>query len=803
MDGLDRRAEDAVSRTAAWALWVASAALALATAVAAFLRFYGLGEPSYWLDEILGQVVIRRAGSIPWFEWLTGVHPQHGPLYYALQWLASTLRDDEWGGRFLAALFGLITVPLLWIAGRAAREDRPVLAPLLAAGLLAVSPLHVYYSREARPYALLVLLVTVVLLAILARAPLLAVVALLLMLYTSVASAAAVGSAACAAFAAASLERDPRARRRLLIIALAALLTLALFALLYRSTTGERAFSPFPGLTASLFDSIVRGFAVTALDSPRGGRTAYVLLALSIIGAAALLRRSRAAAGAVIAMACLPVVFSIAGLFAQNHFFGIRYVLAALPAYLLLAGFGIAAAAQVAVLPFRRMPRAIPVVLSFAILVSIALQTWPPARTEARRKLDWRGIAQTIHRYAHRGDLVLMAEPWSGIVLDYYLRRLPPKVEMFQFSSLPLAQRVAAQYPATWLVTGGFNPEVSVRAWMCNYPVVLASSLESFRMHYTSRTGGGFLRERGGAAEWRAVAAALGGTRLELEMTPQEDLLFGEGWAGPEGAGGQTFRWAIGEEATITVPRFGRADRVLRMQASPLDHPSLPRQTMRIDLNGTELEILTLASGPAERSVPAPAALWRDGPNTITFRFGRAVAPADFDPSNRDPRKLSVAFDRIAIDDARAPAADAPGLPALAVRLAAVPPLDEKTTWHSTESRFPPARLKRAAVEVLLGRLGLDPTTTWPRLARGDVRLEDLIETAAYGMDCLDDETFVRQTFTLLMGRPPGDAEVRSLMGVERARVVGRIGKFEEFRERVRGRTDGTNGTHGTHGTHE
>ena len=768
-----------MSRTAAWA------ALALATAVAAFLRFHGLGEPSYWLDEILGQVVVRRAGTIAWSEWLTGVHPQHGPLYYALQWLASTVRDDEWGGRFFAALFGLITVPLLWIVGRTAREDRPLLAPLLAAGLLAISPLHVYYSREARPYALLVLLATVVLLAILTRAPLLAAGALLLMLYTSVASAAAVGAAACAAFAAMPAERDPRARRRLLIIGVAALLTLASFALLYRSTTEERAISPFPGLTASLFDSIVRGFAVTALDSPRGGRTAYAVLLLSVIGAVALIRRNRAAAGAVIAMAGLPVVFSIAGLLAQNHFFGIRYVLAALPAYLLLAGFGLAAASSVVLLFFRRIPRVVSVVLAFAILGSIAVQTWTPARTEAYRKLDWRGIAQTIHRYAHPGDLVLMAEPWSGLVMDYYIRRLPPKVELFQFSSLPLAQRVAAQYPATWLVTGGFNPEVTVRAWMCNYPVVLASSLENFRMHYTSRTGGGFLRERGGAAEWRAVAAAFGGTGLELEMTPQEDLLFGEGWAGPEGTDGQTFRWALGEQATVTVPRFGRADRVLRMQVNPLDHPSLPRQTMRVDLNGTELETLTLAPGPAERSVPAPAALWRDGPNTITFRFGRAIAPADLDASNRDARKLAVAFDRIAINDADGPAVDAPGLPALAVRLAAVPPLDEGTTWHSTESRFTPARLDRASVEKLLGRLGLDPATTWPRLVRGDVRLEDLIETAAYGMDCLDDETFVRQTFTLLMGRSPGEAEVRSLMDVERARVVGRIGKFEEFRERV------------------
>jgi hypothetical protein len=115
VDGLDRRAEDSVSRAAVWG------GLAVAIAVAAFLRFDGLGEPSYWLDEILGHVVVERAPSILWWQWLTGVHPQHGPLYYAIQWVASVLRDDEWGGRFFAALFGLASVPLLWMVGRSRR----------------------------------------------------------------------------------------------------------------------------------------------------------------------------------------------------------------------------------------------------------------------------------------------------------------------------------------------------------------------------------------------------------------------------------------------------------------------------------------------------------------------------------------------------------------------------------------------------------------------------------------------------------------------------------------------------------
>ena len=51
---------------------------------------------------------------------------------------------------------------------------------------------------------------------------------------------------------------------------------------------------------------------------------------------------------------------------------------------------------------------------------------------------------------------------------------------------------------------------------------------------------------------------------------------------------------------------------------------------------------------------------------------------------------------------------------------------------------------------------------------RGEARVEDLIETAAYGADCMDDATFVRTVFTLLLGRSPGEAEVQSLIGVPR-----------------------------------
>jgi hypothetical protein len=114
---------------------------------------------------------------------------------------------------------------------------------------------------------------------------------------------------------------------------------------------------------------------------------------------------------------------------------------------------------------------------------------------------------------------------------------------------------------------------------MCGFPVILASPLENFRMHYTSRTGGPFLRERG----HRGVAR---GRRRDRDAADDAaGRLSLQGWAGRKTR-------SVGRRPTCdrVSPRFGREDRVLRVRVSPLDHPSLPRQTMHVSLNDRELQ---------------------------------------------------------------------------------------------------------------------------------------------------------------------------------------------------------------------
>ncbi|MEK6373828.1 MAG: glycosyltransferase family 39 protein [Acidobacteriota bacterium] len=742
MERLGRHSKDAVAL--------------LAIAAGAFLRFDGLGTPSYWLDEILGQRLTTAAASGPWWRWLAGFAEEHGPLYYATQLAARAFGSSEAAGRLPAALLGLAAIALVWLAAK----QRDAVAAAAAAILLAVSPLHVYYSREARPYALMMFL-TAALIVVLLRARSIAAAAALIvaLLYSSATAAPVVAAALIVAVAAALLM----GKRWYWIVAAIAAGALALFPVVYAAKPmANESWPAFPPLDYAFFATLLRTFSVSALGTHAGGRAAVAMLALALIGVVAAMRRDRVEGVVIGGMALLPLAIALGALKHLDHFYAARYVTPALVGYVLLAGIGIASVAR---LVLQRAP----LVLALAIVAALASQEWRAARTEAFRKLDWRAIAAKIERYARPDDVVIADQPWTEVSLRYYLRRLPKGATLEGVPYVSVAQLVIGAHPAAWLVTAGSDNEV--RAWMCRYPMVLGSPLERFRLHYT----GDFLRERAGPAEWRAASAAIG-PRLLIDLAAAENRYLDAGWADPEG-----FRWAMGTRASVTFPRWGRRDRTIRMRVLPFHHGALPAQTLRASLNGRPLGELTLAPGWTERSIAAPAAVWRDGLNTLAFDFGRAAAPADLDPKATDRRELAVAFAWIAVED---PLAAAPGS-LYSVRLASGPFIDEKTAWRNTRTRFPPATLCREPVEALIGRLGFDPLEVWPRLARGELHLDDVVETIAYGSDCEDDRAFLRRAYAVLLQRLPEPAEERELAKLPRARVPGRMIKSDEFRRLV------------------
>jgi mannosyltransferase len=138
----------------------AIAALAALIALAAGLRLWGVAHQGFWFDEANTALLVHLSPGK-----MLGLIPQSEstpPLYYCVAWVWARLFGYTEGPlRALSALAGVATVPIVYLAGAKLLSRR---AGLVAAALAACNPLLVWYSQEARSYALLVMLTSLSLL---------------------------------------------------------------------------------------------------------------------------------------------------------------------------------------------------------------------------------------------------------------------------------------------------------------------------------------------------------------------------------------------------------------------------------------------------------------------------------------------------------------------------------------------------------------------------------------------------------------------------------------------------------------
>lgn len=121
------------------------------------LRLFKLGEQSFWLDEGLG-IYYGRPDLPALFAGLVGGN--HPPLFFLLVHFWYPLAgESEYALRFLSLIFGVLTLPLIYLV---ARRFTGVgwIAGLVAVALAALSPMLVWYSQESRMYTLMTFLAT-------------------------------------------------------------------------------------------------------------------------------------------------------------------------------------------------------------------------------------------------------------------------------------------------------------------------------------------------------------------------------------------------------------------------------------------------------------------------------------------------------------------------------------------------------------------------------------------------------------------------------------------------------------------
>lgn len=144
---------------------LAIAAVAGLTAVGLALRVANLGE-SFIGDELSTLWILDRSTGLG--DLLSSIRSNDEitpPLYFVLAWLAMKLGPEPEWLRLPSLIAGTVTIPMVYVLGL-----RTVgrVAGLIGAAVIALSPFMIYYSTEARAYALMIALVAGSTLALLA-----------------------------------------------------------------------------------------------------------------------------------------------------------------------------------------------------------------------------------------------------------------------------------------------------------------------------------------------------------------------------------------------------------------------------------------------------------------------------------------------------------------------------------------------------------------------------------------------------------------------------------------------------------
>jgi hypothetical protein len=121
------------------------------------IRFYKLGTPSLWYDEMLTTTIVDYPFSY-FFNWVTKLEVH--PIYqYILVYLSAKISHSDAMLRLIPAIFGSMTLFAFWKLGALIQEQYRVGKQFTAfVVVLAVfNPFLIYYSRVARPYSVMLL----------------------------------------------------------------------------------------------------------------------------------------------------------------------------------------------------------------------------------------------------------------------------------------------------------------------------------------------------------------------------------------------------------------------------------------------------------------------------------------------------------------------------------------------------------------------------------------------------------------------------------------------------------------------
>jgi uncharacterized membrane protein len=121
--------------------------------IAVLLRLYGISSQSLWYDEIAEESAFQRQFLGDMSLNIPDTPPANALVVYAVSKL---FPDNDYAIRFVPFIFGSLSIPLFFLLGKKLFNEK---IGLISAFLLSISPFHIWYSQDARMYALFWMLI--------------------------------------------------------------------------------------------------------------------------------------------------------------------------------------------------------------------------------------------------------------------------------------------------------------------------------------------------------------------------------------------------------------------------------------------------------------------------------------------------------------------------------------------------------------------------------------------------------------------------------------------------------------------
>lgn len=435
-------------------------ALFVLTLMGAFLRFYHLDYNSLWLDEAATLNFARQSPADIWQ--ITAGGEFNPPLFYWIEHFMLIVGDSEFVLRFVPALFGVMTIPLIYALGKEL-VDRST--GLIAAILLTFSPMHVFYSQDARAYTISVFFVILAALFYIKAMELedyrlwmlfgiAAAVSFWLHFYTILAIAAILMHALLVS------AKQIQERIRYLAVSLATilLLTLPIIIVTIPLFAKRTASSPTFGYQGLLV--IQQTFIQFAGFNDA---IAAAFMGLFILGLTLWFYSDKQKAAFILIFIGVPLALSI--LLSYRMPFIPRHLLYVLPLFLI----GVAYSSY---LFTRFFSHKTPVYLLILCLVAVNLPYLHGYYTTYQKE-DWRGFSDQLAAMTGDGDIVITVPEYIHLPLDYYYSNISDNTLQFGASSAAdleqLSQHKQDNNKFFYVVTADIiaqNPEGDALAWL-------------------------------------------------------------------------------------------------------------------------------------------------------------------------------------------------------------------------------------------------------------------------------------------------------------------------------------------------